>query len=51
MDAHEAENNTPKDAPGVVFSDGFLPPQVQGWVLLIVAIVMFVDGIRLLFHR
>ena len=51
MDTHEAENNTPKDDPSVVFSDGFLPPRVQGWVLLIVAVVMFVDGIRLLFHR
>ncbi len=51
MDAHEAENNTPKDAPDLFFSDVFLPPRVQGWVLLIVAVVMFVDGIRLLFHR
>ena len=51
MNTHEAEKNTPKDAADVFFSNVSLPPRVQGWVLLIVAVVMFIDGVRLLFQR
>jgi hypothetical protein len=52
MNVHEAKKYTPKDdAPELFCSSVSLPPRVQGWVLLIIAVVMFIDGVRLLFQR
>jgi hypothetical protein len=51
MNTHEAKGSTHEDPVGLFFSPALLPPRVQGWVLLIIGVLMFIDGIRLLLQR
>ena len=51
MYTREAEKNAPTDAADLFFSSAFLSPRLQGWVLLIVAVFMFIDAVRMLLQR
>ncbi|MBI3303025.1 MAG: hypothetical protein HYZ72_13245 [Deltaproteobacteria bacterium] len=51
MNPHKAEPSTRTDVTEQIFSSPLLPAWLQGWVLLVIVMFMFIDGIRLLLQR